>query len=547
MKLTLCAVLALLLMGASGAAQTFPQPDYFHQLIYAPRIQRKLPAPKELHQFIVNGKLTLTLEDAVKLALLNNTGIEIDQLQINQAQYGLEAAYAPFDPRLFSQFTSSRNVSPATNTLQGATTASSLNQQSSTSFSQTFETGTSYNVNFIGSKGSTNSSFYFLNPFLQSTLGFQVTQPLLRNRGLFANRAPIVIAQRNLDESRQNFKAQVNNILQRVINDYWSVVGARESVGVAEASIGQAQASYDHDKRSLQLGALSPLDIYQSEAQVAQVRVDLIRVQYQLKQAQEQLRQDVGADLDPAVDALDLDLVENPNPQGELLTVDPAAALKEALQQRPELEALRQQLLADETSIRYEHNQMLPDLSLSGEYSSNGIGGNELLAGPPVVIIPGGLGNSLSQLFHFHYPTYGLTVTLNLPVRNHQAGAALGEASVGRERDLYTVREEEQSIHLDVINTVHQLEESKLSLDAAKTSRDLAQKNLQAQQEKYRLGTEQVYFVLAAQTQLATAEDSLVQAEIGYQLAVANVAHAEGTLLDHYHVQIASPGQKKQP
>ncbi len=547
MKSTLCAAMALLLTAASGAAQTFPRPDYFHRLIYAPRVQRKLSPPKALRQFIVNGKLTLTLDEAVKLALLNNTGIAIDQLQINQAQYGLEATYAPFDPQLFSQFSSNRNVSPATNTLQGAATASNLSQQSTTSFSQTFETGTNYSVSFNGIKGSNNSSFYFLNPFLQSSLGFQVTQPLLRGRGLFANRAPIIIAQRDLAESQQNFEAQVSNVLERVISDYWSVVGARENVGVAKSSIGQAQASYEHDKRSLQLGALSPLDIYQSEAQVAQVRVNLIQVQYQLKQAQEQLRQDIGADLDPALDALDLDLVENPNPQGQLLTVDPAAALKAALQKRPELEALRQQLLADETGIRFEHNQLLPALSLSGEYSSNGIGGNELLAGPPVVIIPGGFGDSLSQLFHFHYPTYGLTVTLNLPIRNHQAEAALGQATVARERDLYTVRQEQQAIQLDVIDAVHQLEEAKLSLDAAKTSRDLAQKNLHAQQEKYRLGTEQVYFVLAAQTQLATAEDSLVQAEIGYQLAVASVAHAEGTLLDNYHVQIAPPRQGKQP
>lgn len=547
MKMKLCVALALVASAAPGLAQTFPRPDYFQSLLSAPRIQQSLPAAKELTHFIANGKLTLTLDDAVRLALLNNTGIAIDQLQISSAEYGVEATYAPFDPRAISQFSSTRNVSPATNTLQGAETASSLNQQFSSSFSQLFETGTSYNVSFNGSKGSTNSSFYFLNPFLSSSLGFQVSQSLLRNRGRFPNRAPIVIAQRNLEESRQNFEAQVSNVLQRVISDYWSVVGARESVGVAKASLGQAQASYDHDKRSLQLGALSPLDIYQSEAQVAQVRVSLIQAQYQLKQAQDQLREDVGADLDPAVAALDLNLVENPNPQGTLLTVDAPAVLKEALDRRPELEALRQQLLADETSIRFEHNQMLPDLSLSGEYSSNGVGGNQLVVGPPPVVIPGGFGNSLSQLFHFRYPTYGVSISLNLPIRNHQAEAALGAATVARERDLYNVRAEQQSIRLDVVNSVHQLEQAKLSLNAATASRDLAQKNLAAQQEKYRLGTEQVFFVLAAQTQLATAEDSLVQSEIGYQLAVAGVAHAEGTLLDSYHIRIAPTGARTIP
>ncbi|MGH9406268.1 MAG: TolC family protein [Terriglobia bacterium] len=541
MKPKLCALIAVLLLIPSAGAQTFPRLNYFHQLIYGPGPAPRLSAAKDLREHVVDGKLRLTLDDAVRLALLNNTNVRVDRLQVDDAQYALEGAYSPFDPLSVSQFSSVRTVSPSTNTLAGASTLSDLTQQATTTYSQKFQTGTGFQLGFTGTKGSTNSSFYYLNPFLQSGLNFSVTQPLLRGRGRFANRAPIIIAQRNLAQSRQSFEAQVSNVLQRVIADYWSVVGARESLKVAESSLAQAQASYNHDARSLQLGALSPLDIYQSESQVAQVKVSVIQAQYELKQVEEQLRQDIGADLDPAIDALDLDLPENPSPGAQLLAVDPQAALKEALGRRPELAALREQLRADEINVRYQHNQMLPDLALSGIYSSSGVGGNELLPGTPPLVIPGGIGNSLSQVFRFRYPTYGFTLDLSLPVRNHAAEASLGEANVARERDLYSLREEQELVHLDVINTAHQLDEAKLALSAATTSRDLARKNLDAQQEKYRLGSEQVYFVLAAQTSLAAAENSLVQAEIGYRLAVANLAHAEGTLLDSYHVQLAAP------
>ena len=152
-------------------------------------------------------------------------------------------------------------------------------------------------------------------------------------------------------------------------------------------------------------------------------------------------------------------------------------------------------------------------------------------------VTPGGLGDSLNQLFGFGFPTYGFSLTLNLPIRNRGAQADLGTGLVARRRDLYNERLLREQITLEVANAVHQLEEAKLSLAASKESLDLAQKNLAAEQRKYELGSETIFFVLEAQTELAQAESGLLQAEIGYQLAVAAVDHATGHLLDQYHVK----------
>jgi outer membrane protein len=535
-----CALLAICLCAGSGAAQTFPAPDYFHQLFFPPPMAPTVPGPEALHQYVVNQRLQLTLRDAVQLALLNNTNVRIDRLAIPQSQYNLESAYAPFDPSVTNSFTSTRNITPAFYTLQGAPTLNSLSQFFQSSYSQTLESGTNYTVTFNGSKGDTNSSFYFLNPYLTSLLSFQVTQPLLRNRGFFANRAPILIARRNLEQSRQTFEAQVSNLLQQVITDYWNVVEAREDLRVAQSSWDQAKASYEHDEKSLRLGALPQVDIYRPEAQVAQRRVVVIQDGYRLEQDQDQFRQDIGADLDPSVRSLPLNLVESPEPKSELAALDPKTAFQEALQKRPEFEALHQKLEADRMNIRYQHNQMLPDLELSGNYAGNGVGGAQVpVPGFAPISVPGSFGGTLGQLFAFRYPTYGIQVTLRLPIRNHAAEAALGQAAVARENDLYSTRLEEQTVNLDVLNSIHQLDESKEALAAARISRELAQKTLQAEQLKYRLGTEQVYFVLEAQTELAQAEQSMVQAEIGYQLALTAVDHATGTLLDRFHVQLA--------
>jgi outer membrane protein TolC len=410
-----------------------------------------------------------------------------------------------------------------------------LNQITQLNYSQTFETGTNIQFNFNATKYSSNSTFNFFNPSLSSFLGFQFTQPLLRNRWLFANRAPLVIARRNVRASRATFEAQVSSTVQQVVGQYWNVVQARGNLEVAQKSLDAAEATYKHDKRALELGALPPLDIYRSESQVAGRRVQVIQSEYALRQAEDAFRQTVGADLDPYFRALDLDLTEPPEPGEELRSVDAATALQQAMGKRPDLEAARQSLANDDTSIRLAHNNLLPDLRVNGNYSGNGL--NNLATAQGVAA--GGFGDSLNQLFGFGYPSYGFGLTLNLPVKNRSGQAALGSALISRSRDLYTERQIKEQITYDVSNAVHQLEEAKINIAASKESVDLARKTMAAEQRKYELGTGQIFLVLEAQTELAAAEQGLLQAEVSYRLAVAAVDYSTGNLLEPYGVQIA--------
>lgn len=88
---------------------------------------------------------------------------------------------------------------------------------------------------------------------------------------------------------------------------------------------------------------------------------------------------------------------------------------------------------------------------------------------------------------------------------------------------------------------MHSLEQAKLAMEAAKVAAGLARDTFRAHERKYELGAEKVFFVLEAQNQLAQAEQSLIQAQVSYQLGVALVDHATGDLLDHHHVQIVEP------
>jgi outer membrane protein TolC len=533
-------MLLLLLTLRPAFAQSFGTPGYIKQVISSSYIAGKVKGPAELKDHVVEGKLRLTLADAIRLALLNNTDVRINELPVETAGFEVGRSFQAFDPQATLSFQATRATTPSNTQLQGAPTLSTLNQAAAFDYNQTFQTGTYLDLNFSGTKYATNSFYATLNPSIFSTGTATFTQPLLRNRGLFVNRAPIVIARRNLKASRAAFAGEVSDSLLQTIQQYLGVVQARESLVVLKKSAQQAQASYDRDKRALELGAIPPFDIYRSEAQVAARRVQVIQAEYSLKQSEDAFRRIIGADLDPYIRALDLDLTEPVEPRGQLLSVDAQQAYQQALERRPELEALRQQLANDDTSIRVGHNQLLPNLSLSALYASNGLGGNliDTSTTPPSVISTGGLGDSLSQVRSFDYPTYGFTLQLQFPIRNRAAQANLAEAMVSHRRDLYRQRQQTQELWEEVKDSVHQVEQAELAMAATKVSRDLAQKTLEAEQRKYELGASQIFFVLDAQNQLAQAELSLVQAEIGYQQSVAGVQHATGTLLEEHKVNI---------
>jgi outer membrane protein len=522
--------------------------ENYRGLLTAQVASDKLPGPQHLREYVSDGKLRLSLRDAVVLTLENNSAVRVQEAQVETNKFALLRAYQPFDPQLQSVFNVNRYSYAGTNQLQGVgvssnSTLNSLAQSGQITYTQTFQTGTNISIGLNSTKNSTNSAFYFLNPYFTSTLHLEFTQPLLRNRGRFANRAPLVIARRALQQSRAGFEAQVNDAILLVVTQYWAVVQARGDLEVQRKSLEAADASYQHDKRALELGALPPLDIYRSESEVASRRVQMIQAEYTLKRAEDALRLTVGATQDPYFGALDLDLTEKPDPAGELRNVDAATALQAALAQRPEFLAARYALDNDETSIRLARNHLKPDLSLAGFYQSSGLGGNQFSLNTGQLISQGGLGSSYNQLFGFGFPGYGATLTLNLPLKNQAAEAELGNTLVSRHRDLYSAQEVREQVMLDVSNSVHQLEQAKLTLAAGKTALDLAQKALVAEERKYELGAQTIFFILDAQTRLAQAESNLLQAQISYRIAVTAVDHATGGLLQPYHVEVAGLSQ----
>lgn len=526
-------------------APVFGTGNYFRTHFANTRPRVELMGPARLSDFLLDGHLELSLRGYLELVLANNTEIAIQKLSIESPKNAITRALARFDPTVVASFRSTRSTSPTSDALAGATTLNQLTQPLNFSYQQTLDTGTSYNIGFSGNKRSTNNEFATVNPSLNASMNFTVTQPLLRNFGRYANRITVMIAQSRLKSSGYNLENQLLRLLAQAEIAYWSVIDARENLRVSEEALNLSEALLARSRRELELGAISPLDIYQPEENRANREIFVTQARFRLAQTLDSLRRQLGADLDPDFRHVPLVLTAEVLPPAEEDTIDPEAMVEVAYRMRPDLRSALQNLNVDDLSYESARNALKPDLSLSLNYTSAGLGGtvferSDVFGQRSTIVntIPGGLGDALNQVFGFDFPTYGLTLSLRLPIRDRRAIADLADAAVSKRMNTLRARSTAQTIRLEVLNAVNQVESSKARVKLAQTSLDFSQKRVDAEQKKYDLGVTTIYFLLDAQNSLAASQSELVTQAAQYRRNVTTMLRVTGQLLEQRGVVV---------
>ena len=292
-------------------------------------------------------------------------------------------------------------------------------------------------------------------------------------------------------------------------------------------------------KKELKLGAISPLDIYQPEANYASSEIQVLQARYRLQQFEDSLRRQMGADLDVKYRNMPIVLTETPLPPNDDKEIDREAAVSKAVRLRPDLRATLERISQDDLVLKQSSNALRPDLGLRGTYTSTGRGGDFFSRnGSNVTVVRGGFPDALDQVFGFNFPIYQFGLTLRLPIRDRAAAANYADAVLVKRQDTLSRRSLEQTIRQQVLNAASQVESSKASVKLAAVARDLAQKQLDAEQKKYDLGTSVIFFVLDAQTRLVNAEAQLVNTTIQYRRNQITMLRVTGELLEDRGIQI---------
>jgi outer membrane protein len=233
----------------------------------------------------------------------------------------------------------------------------------------------------------------------------------------------------------------------------------------------------------------------------------------------------MGADLDPAIRMLPIELTEAVAPPEDTTVLDRDALVQKALTNRPDLARAVLNLQLDDLNLKQSVNNLRPTAGLTAKYSTKG---NDNLA----------FTNAFSTVFARDNPTYSFGLSVMLPLHDRGAAANLANSLLSKKSDTLTVRRTEEQVRLDVLNAVTALESSKEQVKLAVVSRDLAKQDQESWQKKFDLGTTEMYFVLDAQNRLANAESALSNAYITYHRNELNLERVTGELLERRGIVI---------
>jgi outer membrane protein len=554
-----------------------------------------------LEQLIRDGKLQLSLQDAVELALENNLDIAVQRYYPWVADAGIlktsaggpgystpGAAFTSstanisllsYDPVFSSGISLDDRSTPVNNPFISGTGTSQLaalkshSTQFTNQYSQNFETGTNFSASWNNTRSSSTSAANFFNPAVQSTLSIGFSQSLLNNFGLSVNTRNIRIAKNNRQIADWAFALQAITTITSTITAYWELVYARENVKVEEQAVTVSEKLYNDNKKQLGAGTMAPLDVTRAESELATDHQNLIVAQTVKLQDEQILLNAIAKDpLAPNLVKVEIITTDQPK-QPEVVEAAPFEdAIKEAFAKRPDLQEQFLNLKNAAIDVQATRKALMPTATFSAQYSSVGLAGNSPIKGAATIISSGipivdangspisvngvpifepttvtprtgtnqdGFSSAQSQVFHSKFPEYSAQLTLNLPLRNRSAQADNARALLTQRQLETQLQQLKNAALLDVRNTYIALTQDRAQVEAASKARELQQQTFDAEQKKYRLGASTVYNVILTQRDLITAQGTELRALANLEEAKASYERALGRTLEVNHVTIA--------
>jgi outer membrane protein TolC len=484
--------------------------------------------------------LNLTLEEAVTRALKNNLQLQIQLLSPELADLSVSRAKEKFFPTLSFNFSRRSTVQASYSWLEAADKTMTDSESYQTQISQQIPTGGSLGISLNWDRTDTSARFQTINPRYSSTLRFTFSQPLLRDFGPKMSRREIIIAQTNLEISEYDLKKTIMDTIYSVEDAYWNLVYAIENLEVRRQALELARELLEKNKMAVEIGTMAPLDVLSAEAEVASREADIIAAEVQVKNAEDQLRRILNLTRDESI--LEIKPVDKPRFMEQ--KVDLEECLQIALQNRPDLVSSKLQVENQEFNLSVARNQLLPSLSFSASYWSPGLSGDRILylndnplTGVILGVIPGGASGALKDSFNFKYRNWSLGLTLDIPLSNAFSRANYAQAKVSLQQALLRLKNQEEQIYLEVKNAVRAVQSNYQRVQAYRVARELAEKKLEAEQEKLRLGLSTNFMVLTYQRDLANQRTAELKAIIDYNLSLANLDRVLGTTLKTKNIE----------
>ena len=476
--------------------------------------------------------IVLSLESALEQALLRNLDIRSAVADAEIGDAGILSSRSPFDPigSLFYQH--AKSDSPTFNATQPSSRVSDI---WTSSLSQKLWYGATWEIQLNG-----NRSDVALPPAVQSTTPtysvdavLRYTQPLLEGLGRDANRSAVDRAINNAAISRDSLKIRARDVVKDTTDAYWDLVFAVEDLEVKKAALELAESLLRKNRIMVEVGTLAPLEVVQSEASVADRQREIIAGRAAVGNAEDRLRQLMG--VSNRESRWWNRLVPADEPEFRDMPADLEGSLDTAMQRRVELNSAGLQLENAELDLAEAKDTRLPKLDFVLELSTDGLGGDgpRDLDGDGItdVVVDEGFSEAFEQVFDREFNSWSASLNFTQPLFDRAAKANYTTKRLGVAKQEIQLEQTRQAVLLDVRSAVRSVETAREQITAARASRVLQERKLDAEIKKFENGLSTNFEVLQFQTDLTTAESAELRAIIDYTKALVALRKARGELL----------------
>ncbi|MBX3237501.1 MAG: TolC family protein [Nitrospiraceae bacterium] len=472
-----------------------------------------------------------SLSDAVVKALQNNLDITIGRQTKDSRLADIVIEQAKFDPTVSLNGQYNRQVSPLNRPVLGFTGA---NLQDITKFdqnnssitadvTQNLYSGANVDLNYSPQRTFVGGQNTFLfNPAWTGGLALTVTQPLLRNFGTDINKTFIYIAQNNATVEQHVFLDRVLNVIATVEQTFWELVFSNENLKVAQAALKAAEELLASNRAKAKAGVMSIVDVLQAEAAVASRVEQILVAEKSIRDQEDQLRRL----LNPAEEELrqDLRLIPTDPPVTALEPLSLQEAIDIAMERRPEILQAGKNVETSDLNVKFAKNQLLPTLSFQGTMGLSGLGSD--------------YGDATKRNFGGDFYNYGAGLVLSYPLGNRSAYSTYNKRQLesrNAQASLISVR---QQVIVGVREAVRRVQTDFKRIETTRSARIMAEKQLQAEQERLKVGLSTTRFVLDFQRDLATAQGNELRAIVDYNKSLSNLARNKATTLERYNLRL---------
>lgn len=475
----------------------------------------------------------VSLADAALRALQSNLDISISRQTKESRLADIVVEQAKFDPTFSVNGQYSRTVNPLNRPVFGGTgqdlnkitTFDQRNESVTVDATQNILTGGNVDLNYSPARTNVNQNVatgFLFNPAYTGGLALTLTQPLLRNAGIDVTKTFIKVAQNNADVEQHVFRDRVLTVIATVEQTYWEVVFSNENLKVAQAAMKAAEELLATNRAKAKAGVMSIVDVLQAEAAVASRVEQVLVAEKAIRDQEDQLRRL----LNPGEDELrqDVRLTPTDQPVTVLAPISLQEAIDTAIDQRPEIVQAKKNLETSDINTKFARNQLLPTLSFQGTMGLAGLGSS--------------YSGSVNNNFGGDFYNYGAGLVLSYPLGNRSAISTYNKRQLEAKNAEATLASVRQQIIVGVREAVRRVQTDFKRIETTRSARIMAEKQLQAEQERLKVGLSTTRFVLDFQRDLATAQGNELRAIVDYNKSLSNLARHKATTLDRYNLEL---------